>query len=35
VDPRSDIWSLGIILFRLISGRIPFQGDTLGDLLHK
>jgi len=35
VDARSDIWSLGIILFRLVSGRIPFQGGTLGDLLHK
>ncbi|WP_394847547.1 serine/threonine protein kinase [Pendulispora brunnea] len=35
VDARSDIWSIGIILFRLVSGHVPFHGDTLGDLLHK
>jgi eukaryotic-like serine/threonine-protein kinase len=34
-DARSDIWSLGVILFRLISGKAPFTGTTLGDLIQK
>ena len=33
VDARSDIWSLGVILFRLISGKAPFQGSSLGELI--
>jgi serine/threonine-protein kinase len=32
-DARSDIWSLGVILFRLISGKAPFQGTSLGELI--
>ena len=33
VDRRADIWAFGCILFEMVSGRAPFDGDTITEIL--
>jgi serine/threonine-protein kinase len=32
VDARSDLWSLGVVAYKAMTGAVPFRGETLGAL---
>jgi len=35
IDGRSDLFSLGVMLFQLLSGSLPFQADSMASLMFK
>lgn len=35
IDHRSDLWALGVVVYRCVVGKLPFEGQAVGDIVVK
>jgi serine/threonine-protein kinase len=35
VDARTDIWAMGVVLFEILTGKVPFYGETISEVSFK